>query len=153
MLCPVSMGEYTVWMTDAVQPSGTPSGPQNEIWCDAKILRYRLVAPIDEAEANRLDTLGRGFLDRKEACAVLIDMQRSSDFSSAARKRWVSFLQHPEIKRTAIFGGSVFVRTLAAFVIGASQRQNIRSFATEAEALDWLQKEAGKEQGQPAPVA
>lgn len=137
-------------MTDATQPAGTPSGPQNEIWCDAKVLHYKLVAPVDEGEAERLDTLGRKFLDGKEACAVIIDMQRSSDFSSAARKRWVSFLQHPEIKATAIFGGSVFVRTLAAFVIGASQKQNIKSFATEAEALDWLHREAEKGQTQTA---
>lgn len=138
-------------MTDAT-PGQDSVAPTNNVTCDGKILRYQILAPIDEAEAERLDVLGRGFLDRKEACAVLIDMQRSSDFSSAARKRWVGFLQHPEIKRTAIFGGSVFVRTLAAFVIGASQKQNIKSFATEAEALDWLHKEAKKEQAA-APVA
>lgn len=138
-------------MTDATPGQGSVA-PTNNVTCDGKILRYQLLAPVDEVEAERLDVLGRGFLDRKEACAVLIDMQRSSDFSSAARKRWVGFLQHPEIKRTAIFGGSVFVRTLAAFVIGASQKQNIKSFATEAEALDWLHKEAEKEQAA-APVA
>jgi len=137
-------------MTDALSNSGIPSGLQNKVWCDAGILRFQLLAPVDETEADRLDTLGRGFLDRKEGNAVLIDMQRSSDFSSAARKRWVGFLQHPEIKCTAIFGGSVFVRTLAAFVIGASQKQNIKSFATETEALDWLHKQVEQAAATPA---
>ena len=112
----------------------------NEVWCENKIIHYKLLSPVDEKEAERLDTAGRGFLDRNEATSVLIDMQKSSDFSSAARKRWVGFLQHPQIGKTAIFGGNVFVRTLATFVIGASQKKNIKFFAAEKEAIEWLQE-------------
>lgn len=112
---------------------------ENVVTCDKGILRYQLLGSVDEKEAERLDTVGRAYLDRGEARAVLIDMQRSNDFSSAARRRWVGFLQHPAIRCTAIFGGNVFVRTLAAFVMGASQRKNIKFFATEAEALAWIE--------------
>ena len=116
----------------------------NEIRCENGTIRYRLLAPVDEKEAERLDLAGREFLDRGEASHVLIDIQRSSDFSSAAGKRWVGFLQHPAITKTAIFGGNVFVRTLAMFVIGASQKKNIKFFATEAQAVEWLQAPGGE---------
>lgn len=111
---------------------------KNEVTCEGGVVVYRLAAPIDDREAERLYTEGKAFLDRKEADRVIIDIRRSSDFSSAARKQWVDFLRNPEIIKTAIFGGNMFVRTLATFVIGASQMKNIRFFATEQEALTWL---------------
>lgn len=111
---------------------------KNEVTCEKGMVVYRLLAPIDDREGERLDTEGRAFLDRKEADRVIIDIRRSSYFSSAARKRWTNFLQNPEIVKTAIFGGNTFVRTLATFVIGAAQRKNIKFFATENEALEWL---------------
>ena len=112
---------------------------RNEVACENGILAYRLLTPVDDKEAERLDIAGRAFLERKEADRVLIDIRRSSDFSSAARKRWVDFLRNPSIKKTAIFGGNTFVRTLAIFVIGASKMENIKFFATEHEAREWLQ--------------
>ncbi len=111
---------------------------KNEVTCENGTIVYRLIVPIDDQEAERIDAIGRSFLDRKEADRVLIDIRRSSSFSSAARKRWANFLRHPGIVRTAIFGGSTFVRTLAVFVIGASQMKNVKFFATEREALEWL---------------
>ncbi|HQU07761.1 MAG: hypothetical protein B7X04_02570 [Parcubacteria group bacterium 21-54-25] len=111
---------------------------RNEVRREEDILVYRLNVPIDDKEAERLDAAGRIFLDRNEASRVLIDIRHSTDFSSAARRRWVAFLQHPAIVKTAIFGGNTFIRTLAMFVIGASQRKNIKFFATEQEARTWL---------------
>ncbi|MHB8660428.1 MAG: SpoIIAA family protein [Minisyncoccota bacterium] len=112
---------------------------KNGVTCENGMVIYRLIAPVDDREAERIDTIGRVFLDRKEADRVLIDIRRSSTFSSAARKRWAEFLRNPHIVKTAIFGGNTFVRTLAIFVIGASQKKNIKFFAMEQEALAWLQ--------------
>ncbi|MDE2021779.1 MAG: STAS/SEC14 domain-containing protein [Patescibacteria group bacterium] len=123
-------------MTDATRQDTQTQ--QNEVSCENGILVYRLLMPVDDHEAERLDGAGRAFLERKEADKVLIDIRRSSNFSSAARKRWVEFLRNPGIKKTAIFGGNTFVRTLAVFVIGASKMGNIKFFATEQEALEWL---------------
>lgn len=111
---------------------------KNDVVCENGIVIYRLTAPVDDQESERIDALGRSFLDRKEADRVLIDVRRSSDFSSAARKRWASFLQQPGIVKTAIFGGNTFVRILALFIIGASKKKNVKFFATEREALEWL---------------
>ncbi len=119
-------------------PLASTTLPRNELRCEEGILVYRLCVAVDEKEAQRLDEAGRVFLERGEADRILIDIRRSTDFSSAARRRWVAFLKNPAIKKAAIFGGSTFIRTLATFVIGASGRKNVRFFATEQEARAWL---------------
>lgn len=121
-------------MTD----QGTPKTNTNEVWCKDGIVYYTMVAPVDENEAIRLDTVGEEFINKGEASFVLIDIEQSQEFSSAARKKWVKFLQNPKIKKTAIFGGNVFVRTLASFVIAAAGKANIKFFETEQQALDWF---------------
>lgn len=110
----------------------------NKVWCKDGIVHYTITAPVDENEATRLDTVGEEFINKGEASFVLIDIEQSQQFSSAARKVWVKFLQNPKIKKTAIFGGNVFVRTLASFVIAAAGKANIKFFETEQQALDWM---------------
>lgn len=112
--------------------------PANDVWCKDGIVFYTISVPVDEKEAIRLDTTGEELINKGEASFVLIDIQQSNDFSSAARKIWVKFLQNPRIKKTAIFGGNVFVRTLASFVIAATGRPNIKFFATKEDALTWI---------------
>jgi len=110
----------------------------NDVWCKDGIVHYVIAAPVDEKEAIRLDTVGEEFINKGEALFVLIDIEQSQEFSSVARKIWVKFLQNSKIKKTAIFGGNVFVRTLASFVIAAAGKANIKFFETEQQALDWL---------------
>src|SRR3989338_4918117 len=110
----------------------------NDVWCKDGIVHYVIAAPVNEEEAIRLDTVGEEFINKGEASFVLIDIEQSQEFSSVARKIWVKFLQNQKIKKTAIFGGNVFVRTLASFVIAAAGKANIKFFETEQQALDWL---------------
>jgi len=113
----------------------------NEVWCKGGIVHYIIAAPVDEREANRIDAIGTAFIDKGEASYVLIDIQLSTIFTSSARRTWVKFLQNPKIKKTAIYGGNVFVRTLASFVIAATGKANIKFFVTENEAMAWLRGE------------
>ena len=108
----------------------------NDVWCKDGIVYYTIAAPVNEEEAIRLDTVGEEFINKGEASFVLIDIEQSQEFSSVARKIWVKFLQNQKIKKTAIFGGNVFVRTLASFVIAAAGKANIKFFETEQQALD-----------------
>ncbi len=111
---------------------------ENNVSCKDNIIRYVVSAPVDEEEARRISNSGSEYLEKGDARYVLIDLKQSTQFSSEARKIWVKFLQNPKIKKTAIFGGNVFVRTLASFVIAASKSKNIKFFTTEEEAKDWL---------------
>lgn len=112
----------------------------NHVVCspDERTLFYYINSDIDEEEANRLYGIGQQCFDDNSADYVLIDLKASSEFSSAARKVWVEFLRDERIKKTAIFGGNIFVRTLASFVIAATGKGNIKFFLTEEEARSWL---------------
>lgn len=110
----------------------------NKVWCENGIVHFVIAAPVDEQEAVRLDAIGEEYVNKDQASFVLIDIEQSKEFSSGARKAWVKFLQNPKIKKTAIFGGNVFVRTLASFVIAAAGKENIKFFETEQGALDWI---------------
>lgn len=103
-----------------------------------RVLFYNINSDVDEAEANRLYGYGKRCLDEGLCDNVLIDLKASSGFSSAARKVWVEFLKDKRIIKTAIFGGNIFVKTLASFVIAATGKDNVRFFSTEDEARQWL---------------
>jgi len=111
----------------------------NKCWLESDIVHYNIVAPVDEEEGLRLYNCGRKAIENGDATLIAIDLQESPrQFSSGARKVWVQLLQNPKVHKTAIFGGSVFVRTVASFVIAAAGRKNIRFFLTKKEALAWL---------------
>lgn len=112
----------------------------NHVDCVAeeRVLLYHINSDIDEEEALRLYDIGRKCFDEGRVDYVLIDLQASTEFSSAARKVWVEFLRDDRIKKSAIFGGNVFVRTVASFVIAATGKKNIKFFSAEKEAREWL---------------
>lgn len=114
----------------------------NDVSCRDNIIHYVISLPVDDKEAERINNIGLEYLDDNKADCVLIDLKQSTKFSSEARKRWVKFLKNPKIKKTAIFGGNIFVRTLASFVIAASKSNNIKFFTKEEEARDWLISDA-----------
>lgn len=124
-------------MEDSKQGVGS-SECENTVALNGDVVEYVIAAPVDEREAERLDTVGTEHVNKGEASYVLIDLKKSTQFSSAARKRWVKFLQNPKIKRAAIFGGNVFVRTLASFVMAASKGDNIKFFSNRDDAMKWL---------------
>jgi len=113
---------------------------KNYVTCPpgSNIVLYLINSNVDGEEAQKLSDFGKDCFEKKLAEYVLIDLQSSTEFSSAARKIWVEFLQDGRIKKTAIFGGNVFVRTLASFVIAAAGKKNISFFSTEEEARAWL---------------
>jgi len=117
---------------------GTEVINQVAYYPNERVLFYQINSTVDKKEADRLNNLGMQSFDGGLVDFVLIDLKESSDFSSSARKVWVSFLKDERIKKTAIYGGNIFVRTLASFVIAATGKKNIRFFNSEAAARDWL---------------
>ncbi len=112
---------------------------ENSISFENNTIKYTISTPVDEEEAKRLNGIGSEYIDKKGGIIyILIDLKKSTQFSSGARKEWVKFLQNPKINKVAIFGGNVFVRTLASFVIAASKSKNIKFFTTEEEATSWF---------------
>ncbi len=114
--------------------------PRNEVSCADNIVSYVMNTAVDTNEAVRLSTVGKECLNDGEAQYVLIDLRQSTQFSSEARKIWTEFLQNEKIKKTALFGGNMFVKTLATIVIAATGKKDIRFFNTKEEALMWIKE-------------
>ncbi len=112
---------------------------KNRVACsDDRVVFYHIDSDVDENDAQRLNDFGKDCFEKNLADYVLIDLKASTEFSSVARKIWVEFLQDARIKKTAIFGGNVFVRTLASFVIAATGKRNIKFFSVEKNARAWF---------------
>ncbi len=119
---------------------GEANTPRNEVSCADNIVFYVMGAPVDTEEAVRLSSVGTECVNGGEAQYVLIDLQQSTQFSSSARKIWVEFLQNDKIKKTALFGGNMFVKTLATIVISATGKKDIKFFNNKEEALTWIKE-------------
>ncbi|MHB1118170.1 MAG: SpoIIAA family protein [Minisyncoccota bacterium] len=120
----------------------TAAGDGNEVSCTNGIVCYKICTYVDAEEAARLSMTGKSYLENGQAQCVLIDLLHPNKspltFSSSARKVWVQFLQNDNIEKTALLGNSVFMKTLAMFVIAATGKKNIRFFTSEEEAIRWL---------------
>ena len=61
--------------------------------------------------------------------------------SSRARKIYLQISSHRQIRRFAIVGGSVFVRTMAGFFIRAAGKgEHMQWFASREDAVKWLKE-------------
>ena len=71
----------------------------------------------------------------------LLPLGKKGYASSKARKIYLQISSHKQIRRFAIVGGSIFVRTMAGFFIRAAGKdENMRWFATRGEATEWLKE-------------
>ena len=118
----------------------TNDAPKNEVACVDNVIRITVLAPVPTEEAQRIEALTVGYLDRGEAEYLLIEINKFIEHSSAARKIWIALLSHPKIKKAAMYGRNLAMKTIATFVITATGRDNARFFKTEAEAMAWLQE-------------
>ena len=71
----------------------------------------------------------------------LLPLGKAGYASSRARKIYLEISSHRQIRRFAIVGGSVFVRTMAGFFIrAAGKAEHMKWYAGEQEALEWLKE-------------
>jgi hypothetical protein len=74
----------------------------------------------------------------------LVPLGKAGYASRRARRVYLEISSHRQIRRFAIVGGSVFVRTMARFFIRAAGKgDNMKWFADREEAAKWLEESAG----------
>lgn len=105
------------------------------------ILRIKFIGDTgkDDAAAYLQDL--QPFLETataKTPLNMLIYVEQAERFSGAARKAFDQLNQDARTGKLAYLGANRFIRVLASFVSKASNRNNMRFFDTEAEALTWL---------------
>ena len=103
------------------------------------VIKYTAVDMVNEKEVSHLLDIGQKALGRKIVSLVLVDINNTLSFSLGVRGHWIRFLKDPHIKKTAVFGGDRFAKTVASFIITASGSDSTSLFNTEEEALKWLQ--------------
>jgi hypothetical protein len=116
---------------------------ESKIWWDKKekIVRALAVGSFDEKTARWVLQETQKMADKHgDRISWLIDLNRMIQATSAARKILAQASRHPSIRRYTFFGASIFIRTVANFVLAAAGQKNARHFNSESEALQWIKK-------------
>ncbi len=75
---------------------------------------------------------------------ALVDLSfedRSKMVTSKSRKTYIRVSQHKQLDKIAIVGGSVFIRTVAGFILQtAGKSKKMKWFNNKEKALKWLKK-------------
>jgi hypothetical protein len=71
----------------------------------------------------------------------LLDLSGITKTTSASRKVLAKSSGHTSIRKYALVGASLFIKTVSNFILAATGQTNAHHFDTEAEAIVWLQQE------------
>ena len=116
---------------------------KQKIWWDdkEKIARAKAFDIIDEATAEKILAMAsRIGEEHGPRVDWIIDLSELIRATAKARKILAEVTAHPSIRKYALVGASIFLRTVANFIIAASGQKNARHFATEDEAIAWIRK-------------
>lgn len=115
----------------------------HRIWWDkdSGFARAEAIGVIDESVARfiLLET-ERIAQEHSENVDWLINLNQMTKATSKARKILVQVLAHPSISKYAFVGASTFIRTVANFLTSAAGQPNAKHFATEEEAMNWIEE-------------
>ena len=96
----------------------------------AELIRQDVMRILDEDPHKEYDMI-----------VNLLPLGKAGYASSRARKIYLQISSHRQIRRFAIVGGSVFVRTMAGFFIRAAGKgEHMKWFINREDALEWLKE-------------
>ncbi len=114
---------------------------ENRLYLDVDLLYVNLVGEMDDKtivamkEAYfKLNSMVDGKLD------ALIDLNKAGKQSVGARKTWRELSENENSGKLAITGISPVARVIASFVMGVTNKEDMRFFKTKEEALLWLKE-------------
>ncbi|MCJ2534163.1 MAG: STAS/SEC14 domain-containing protein, partial [Candidatus Thermoplasmatota archaeon] len=82
----------------------------------------------------KLDNMVDGKLD------ALIDLNKAGQQSAGARKTWKELSENENSGKLAIIGISPVAKVIASFVMGVTNKEDMRFFKSKDEALAWLKE-------------
>ncbi len=71
---------------------------------------------------------------------LFIDLNKGKKPSPEARKIYLEVAEHEKIRKVAMSGLHPVARVLASFMMGVSEKKDMRFFKTKEEALAWLKE-------------
>ena len=117
--------------------------PRYRVWWDENegIIRNVSWGDREEEDARReAAEILRVAESRPGKVLILVDLSRSGKASSGARKVYAELLQSEGFAKVAYFGMKTLTRVIVSFIIRFAGVENARYFATEEDALRWLQE-------------
>ncbi|MDX2138496.1 MAG: STAS/SEC14 domain-containing protein [Chloroflexota bacterium] len=123
---------------------------QYHVMDDMPVIRIDVQGKISLKESQEIEALLIPILDRAERpLYLLIDMSRmevpSPDILRASNS--TGFI-HPNVKKMALFGSSAVVRSIINFIVRLAASDRVQFFATEQEAMDYLNQAIAEEHAQ-----
>ena len=107
-------------------------GEDNIIYCTS-------VGGIDAEMAIAIDEATLKLMNMVEGKVnVLIDLTRTGQPTSEARKIGQQTFEHEKFGKVAMFGMHPVARVIASFIMGVTKKEDMHFFKTKEEALAWL---------------
>ncbi|KAA3643458.1 MAG: STAS/SEC14 domain-containing protein [Chloroflexi bacterium] len=110
------------------------------------ILRASFFGDVDEFDMDGYWRDLRPYLDAATQDApvqLITETSGARSYTTEARHNLTSINKDPRIGRTAVLGANQITRVLVRFIHKASQRENMRLFDQEQEAIHWLKQQNG----------
>jgi hypothetical protein len=107
------------------------------------ILQIRFIGDVEKADIDLFMKDLNPFLEASTQTAPLSFISFSAEagkYSSAARKKFSELNADPRIGKVAVIGANRMTRVLAHIVLKATNRNNIRFFLSEKEAVTWIKE-------------
>lgn len=76
---------------------------------------------------------------------IIIDLNAAGKPSPVAREVGRKVFENAKVNKIAFWGVHPVARIIALFMVGISQKENIRFFNTREKALEWLRRRKGHE--------
>lgn len=105
------------------------------------ILRAALIGNVEKADIEMFMKDLSPFLDastEEVPLNLITNAHRTEKYSSAARKVYSQFNHDHRIGKSAVIGADRTTRVLMHIVLRASNRENIKLFDTEEDAIKWI---------------
>jgi len=110
---------------------------KSKIWWDEKekIVRGQAIGFIDDKIALWLLQETQKMADKHgKKIDWLVDLSQATQSTSSSRRIMAKAAQHPSVRKCSLFGASIFIRTIANFIMAAARQKNARHFDTEEQA-------------------
>jgi hypothetical protein len=122
---------------------------EREVWVDESkfyldednILYETIVGNFDEKRALEAKNVAFKLMNTTdEKVKVLVDLNNAGTQSSKARKIGREMFELEKHGKIALIGMNPVAKVIASFVMGVTNKKDMRFFKTKDEALEWLKE-------------
>ena len=107
-------------------------GEDNIIYAEESMRTDGEIALAEKDAILKLANLSEGKVD------LVVDLNEAGTPTAEARKIYQSLIENEKIDKVAMFGLHPVARVMTSFLIGVTQKKDVRFFKTKKEAIVWF---------------